>query len=132
MRLWSRHTQLHFASSTGAGAATKLVVGWSVRVQVDELDILYQYQELGDSSEREPSSNDCSDCCSQPRWMTWASADEDGDNGNTNENKDAETKSCVAGQAKSSDDNPIVIVQERAIRRCKALSPQKNLYIYNK
>ncbi len=62
--------------------------------------------------------------------MTWASADEDRDNGNTNENKDAETKSCVAGQAiKSSDDNPIVIVivQERAIRRCKALSPQKNL-----
>ncbi len=49
------------------------------------------YQELGDSSEREPS-NDYSDCCSQPRWMTWASGDEDGENGNTNENKDAEKK----------------------------------------
>lgn len=90
------------------------------------------YQELGDSSEREPS-NDYSDCCSQPRWMTWASGDEDGENGNTNENKDAEKKSCVAGQAKSSDDNPIVIVQGRAIRRCKALSPQKiSTFITNK
>ena len=62
---------------------------------------------LGHSSEREREPQMIIQIVVPARWMTWFRADDKKDNGNANENKDAETKSCDGnGQAK---------VQERAI-----------------